>query len=432
MEQSRHPHAVTADSATLRRALDTLSTLQYLSPAYRRLAEWSIAAMPSEAIVAVDGLFDWLLLRLLQHEGQRRDLRVVYSTPRGALSVAGTRPVAALPWVGIDSVGWNSHAAYLEILDTLPDRLVRATEWESLRDLAANVHGGRFTSPPRPFSGGESDLRTMVAFTVFRYVVWLDPRPELVQPQELSNVDSLSRLLLRLEPAFAGTAVDARAVFAEQQGWIADVWLHRGYAWRGIPHLEEALSLHPGNGNLWNSLAYHALVAGDVVAADTALRRAALISPTLSVTLNAATIARLRGDADSALRALDRGRVSLDSLRATEPDSTWGWSLTHLPRARGDTTAARPAFSIHTHNARDAFYLHNRALALALRGDFAEADRSRREARRLFDPPGFRCLMVSLSEATRAFTPLSSRAQAWYLRYERELRTSAPCPPNPG
>ncbi len=422
---------VAGDSGSVRRAIDALAGLDYFTPAHRAALRWTLDALPRDAMLATDISLDWLLIRILQRDGLRPDVHLVHADPATALRAAGGRRVTAVPWIVLDSSGWRSQGAYLELATTPLERTTRATAWPSIRRIAREMKGPQVAGVDRPFSRNAFDLRHALAFALARYLSSVDPTPALTEPQHLADADSASRLMMELVPGLGRDEWYFRETFARMQGWIADVWLHHGRPWRGIPHVLDALEAMPAADNLWNTLAYHYLVSGDLAGADSAARRAVLIGESLSAILNVATLARLHGHADSSLATLERGRAKLDSLRAVEADSAWGWSLSYLPRSTGDTLAARPAFSIHTHDARAAFYLHNRALALALKADVAGADRAVREARALFDLPAFRCVIVSLSEATRAFAAVPDRARAWYVQYERALRTGASCPDTP-
>jgi Flp pilus assembly protein TadD len=434
-----------------------------LTRAVRSLARWTLDAVPPNAIVVVSTPIEYFAMRAVQVAESRRGDAVVLrgdlmelpeyqrvASRRASSPVAATargwyelrrdgkvaRPVVFTLTLEADST------IYPFVAPSGPFITVRSDTAEKLRlPLPATVLpffarapvADLVATPSSTAMHGDEPAPSFVGIAVRGAVLYLMAMDEEyidLDRSQLAAVDSLVEWTLRhaekvdsswaadITRALASPYIGKTAALARLNDWPAA----HGAA-------ERAARLDPTHAGAWSWIGYLALLMGRFDAADSAMRRAQALRPTLSTELNIATIARFRGNLDTALVWLRFAERSATGDRLTDTRYMYTlWHFSYLPVTRGDTITIRKSGRLQTTDEKLSFLRYGLAIVLAMRGDVAGANRELAVARRLGSSRDIRCFMASNMDSARSFGPSTPTADRWLQREAATLRAGVSCP----
>jgi tetratricopeptide (TPR) repeat protein len=167
---------------------------------------------------------------------------------------------------------------------------------------------------------------------------------------------------------------------------------------------------------------------GQLDAADSALRRALELGPSLSAQLNLAVVARLKGDLDAALAWLRTADSTAVGERLEDESYMYEWWVfNYLPRRPGDTLTIRRTGIARTVDERLSFIHYGLAIVHAMRGEFKAADGALERALRLGASRDVRCFMAANMESADAFVRIGAASRQWLGREASRVRRGVEC-----
>jgi tetratricopeptide (TPR) repeat protein len=434
-----------------------------MAGAVRAFARWTLDAAPPNAIVVTMSPLEYFVMRAVQvAEGRRGDAVVLrgdlLETPQyqRLASRRSSSPVAATVrgWHELLREGKvarpvvftltfeGDSTSYPVVAPHGPFIAVRADTGGKLRLPApATVHPLFARAPMRELAAvsiargvqGDEPPPSLVGAVVRGALLYLMAMDEeyidLDRPQ-LAHVDSLidwtRRHAMQADSSWAADATRAlanphigkTAALARMGDWLA---AHAA--------AEKAARFDPTHAGAWNWIGYLALLMGRFEAADSALRRAQALRPALSTELNIATVARFRGNLDTALVWLRFAERSATGHRLTDTEYMYSlWHFNYVPVTPGDTITIRKTGRLDTTDEKLSFIRYGLAIVLAMRGDVAGASRELAVARRLGSSRDIRCFMASNMDSARSFGRATTAAESWLRREAATLRAGVSCP----
>ena len=412
--------------ADMQRAIMRLVSLLPITQEQTGTVAWLLDQVPTDAVLVLPSLEDYAAAVRLQRDGVRPDVRVHYREPPAPTP---ERPLVLPSW----SSTWNGFAgefrgAYLR--QSTDGRWTQTSPqfYELLRDAAPRFSGPVFERDYWHRPSVMEQLESKFANVLYHYLLFIDPATFAGDARRLLDADSASFLLMQ----YAHFNVTARAEYvrmaAEVQARLATFWTERGYPWRALPYGRRVVLIQPAEPNSWLNFAYFSLASGALAEADSALRVVERGTPMLTTYLNRATLSRLQGDATHSLTSLRRARAFIDSLAASGADSVVTWTLPHHLSSPADTFAVRPTMTVSERTHREALIRFNEALALAMTGNRAEADRAVAAGLAADNRAEMRCYAAAMSVATRGFAKPAPAVAGWLEAFERRMLQRVECP----